>query len=275
VTGELEYVPPGVDVSRPSAARLYDYYLGGSNNYAVDRAAAERIRAMLPELSDLAWVNRGFLQRAVRWLAEQGVHQFIDLGAGLPTQSNTHEVAQKFDPDVRVVYVDHDPYVAIQAAHLLGDEPNTAVITADLRERAVVLEHPELNRLIDFEQPVGLLAVAVMHFVPERDDPWGIIDGYMRALAPGSYLVLSHGTSDRQSETVAEAVREVYRGAQDQMHDRTKPEVERFFEGLELVPPYPGARAGVTFVGEWGAEDPAAADSDGSRWFYGGVARRP
>jgi hypothetical protein len=277
VTRESEYIPPGVDASRPSSARVTDYNLGGTHNFAVDRTAAEGIRAVLPELSDIAWVNRGFLQRSVRFLIEQGIHQFLDLGAGLPTQTNTHDVAQKFAPGARVVYVDYDPGVAVQAAPLLSEDPNTTVVTADLTDPEAVLAHPEVRRLIDFDEPVGLIAVAVLHFVPDETDPWRIVAHYLRALVSGSYFVMSHGTSDRQSETLVDAARRAYCDGQrqEQRHQRSKPEVERFFAGLDIVPPYPGGAPQVSYIGEWGAEDPAAADSDGSRWFYAGVARKP
>jgi S-adenosyl methyltransferase len=273
---EPERVPAGVDPTRPSPARLYDYYLGGSDNFRADREAAEAIRARMPELADAAWANRGFHQRAAVWLAgSRGIRQFIDIGSGLPTQNNTHQAVQKVAADARVVYVDNDPLVRVHASALLTGEGSTRVITADLRDPDGVLSHPQTRELIDFGQPVGLLMTAVLHFVADGSDPWGLVARYMAALAPDSYLVLGHATADQKPPATVQAILDVYAGASEQIYLRARAEVERFFDGLELVPPYEGAPAALTYVGEWGAEDPRLADSDGSRWNYGAVARRP
>jgi S-adenosyl methyltransferase len=272
---EAEFVPAGVDPTTPSTARLYDYYLGGTNNYQVDRDAAERMRAIMPELSDAAWANRGFHQRAAIWMAaEQGVSQFIDIGSGLPTRGNTHEAVQKVDPAIRVVYVDYDPMVQAHAQDLLTDDGTTKFILADMREPAALLGSPELRGHIDVSEPVGLLMTSVVHFMSDELDPVGLIASYMRSLTPGSYLALSHVTHDLLPPRMVEAGLELYRQASEQLYPRTKAEVERFFAGLELVEPYKGAGPQVCYVGLWGAEDPDAADSDGSRVLYCGVARR-
>jgi hypothetical protein len=268
--------PPGVDTTTPSPARLYDYYLGGMNNFPVDREAGEKIRTAMPELEDAAWVNRGFLGRAARWMAaEQGVRQFIDIGAGLPTQNNTHEVVHKIAPEARVVYVDNDPEVPAYARPLLRDVPACTAITGDLRDPDGVLGHPDTRRLIDFTEPVGLLLVAVVHFVADERDPWGIVARYRDALAPGSYLALSHITADNQPPRPVQAIRDVYANATENIHFRARSDVARLFTGWDLVPPYKGAEPAVTWIGYWGAEDPDAADSDGSRWSYAGVGRKP
>ena len=272
---ETKNVPPGVDPTRPSAGRLYDYYLGGTEHFEVDRIAAEMLRAKVPELEDGAWANRGFLQRSASWLAgEAGIRQFIDIGAGLPTRNNTHEAVQKSTPDGRTVYVDNDPMVLAHAHALLENVDNTAYIGGDLREPEGILNNPELRALIDFDQPVGLMLVAVVHFISDDLDPWGLVGRYLDALPAGSYLALSHGTADRGSPEVVKTLREVYANANEQVHLRSKPDVERLFSGLELVPPYEGAEPSVTYLGLWGAEDPLAADSDGSRWAYCGVGRK-
>ncbi len=272
---EAERVPPGIDPTTPSPARLYDYYLGGSANFAVDRQAAETIRARMPELADAAWANRGFHQRAALWLARScGIRQFIDIGSGLPTQNNTHQAVQKAAPDARVVYVDNDPLVRVHADALLTGQGTTKIITADLRDPDGVLNDPQTRELIDFGQPVGLLMTAVLHFVADGSNPRGLVKRYMAELAPGSYLALTHITADQKPPAAVQAIVGIYSGATEQIYMRTRAEVERFFSGLELVPPYEGAPAAVTYVGEWGAEDPALADSDGSRWCYGAVARR-
>jgi hypothetical protein len=272
---EAEQVPPGIDPTTPSPARLYDYYLGGSANFAADRQAAETIRDRMPELADAAWANRGFHQRAALWLARScGIRQFIDIGSGLPTQNNTHQAVQKAAPDAHVVYVDHDPLVRVHADALLTGEGTTKIITADLRDPDGVLNDPQMRELIDFGQPVGLLMTAVLHFVADGSNPRGLVARYMAELAPGSYLALTHITADQKPPAAVRAIVDIYSGATEQIYMRSRAEVEQFFSGLELVPPYQGAPAAVTYVGEWGAEDPALADSDGSRWCYGAVARR-
>jgi hypothetical protein len=267
-------VPPGVNPSKPSPARLYDYYLGGHNNFEVDRKAAEALRLSLPALSDAAWANRGFHQRAATWLAtEAGLRQFIDIGSGLPTVGNTHQVIQRIDPAARVVYADIDPMVAAQSAPLLAGAPNATLITADLRDPGALLGHPAVRSMIDFAEPTGLLMTAVLHFVADAAGPWGLLERYVAALAPGSYLALSHATPDGLPPLAVHAMEETYANATEQLILRPRAEVERFFAGLEMVPPYPGATDGLTFVGQWGAVDPASADSDGSRVLYCGVAR--
>src|SRR5579875_1235637 len=270
-----EPVPPGVDPAVPSPARLYDYYLGGTHNYPADREAAERIRAVGPELTDGAWANRGFHQRAARWIAERGVRQFIDIGSGLPTVGNTHEVVQKIIPDARVVYVDNDPVVLAHATELLAGNPTATLILADLRDPDAILGNRELRELIDFTQPAGLLMTAVVNFVPDASDPWGLVRRYMDALAPGSYLALSHWTNEKVPPGSVQRVEEVYSRSTQPICFRSKAEIARFFDGLEIVPPYDGAGPVVTHVGLWGAEDAGLADSDGSRWSYCAVARRP
>jgi len=266
--------PPGVDPTIPSPARMYDYVLGGTHNFPVDREAAERVRAQAPDLKDAAWVNRAFHQRAARWMAErQGIRQFIDIGSGLPTPSNTHGVVQRTAPEARVAYVDNDPMIRAYASELLAEDGTTIVVTADLREPDAVLE--ELRTLIDFDQPAGLLMTAVLHFVSDEGDPWGLVARYVDALAPGSYLAISHATYDGLPPRLVQASTEVYEQTKADWHPRPRGEVERFFTGLQIVPPYKGAEPAVTHLGVWGAEDPELADSDGSHWWYGGVGRRP
>jgi len=270
-----EPVPPGVDPAVPSPARLYDYYLGGTHNYPADRGAAGRLRAVGPEMMDGAWANRGFHQRAARWIAERGVRQFIDIGSGLPTVGNTHEVVQKIIPDARVVYVDNDPVVLAHATELLAGNPTATLIQADLRDPDAILGNRELRELIDFTQPAGLLMTAVVNFVPDASDPWGLVRRYMDALAPGSYLALSHWTNEKVPPGSVQRVEEVYSRSTQPIYFRSKAEIARFFDGLEIVPPYEGGGPAVVNAGLWGAEDAELADSDGSRWSYCAVARRP
>src|SRR5499425_790264 len=189
-------VPPGVDPSQPTPARVYDYLLGGVNNFAADRDTAELMTSMAPELVDAAFANRGFHQRAAKWIAEQGVRQFIDLGSGLPTVGNTHEVVRKVHPDARVVYVDNDPMVQLHGSRLLAGDDAAVVLLADVREPDAVLGSAEVRRLIDFSQPTAVMMTAVLHFVSDDDDPAGIVARYVSPLPAGSYLALSHTTGD-------------------------------------------------------------------------------
>ena len=273
---EVRQAPAGVDPARPAPARIYDYLLSGENNFQSDRDAAERILALVPEIRDCAWANRGFHQRAARWIAQRGVRQFIDIGSGLPTLGNTHDVVQLVDPQCRVVYVDNDPMVREQAGELLTDPDTVRVVLGDLRDPDSVLTNPDVRALIDFSQPTGLLMTAVMHFVADDKDPWGLLARYIEALAPGSYLSLSHLTDDQKPPRAVREFCSVFDHATEQMHFRSKPDVERFFTGLELVSPYaPDGKGRLCYAGDWEAEDPVLADSDGSRWLYCGVARRP
>jgi hypothetical protein len=249
--------------------------LRGDNHFPTDILAAERILSAVPEIRDCAWSNRGFHQRAAKWIAERGVRQFIDIGSGLPTVGNTHEVVQKVIPGARVVYVDNDPMVAEQGGQLLAEDRSTRVICADLREPESILDHPEVTGLIDFREPVGLLLTAVMMFVSDDADPWAQVARYVDALAPGSYLALSHLTDDYKPPVMAERFRAVFDGATERLYFRSRAGITRFFDGLELVPPYESAEPGICYTGVWGAEDPVLADSDGARWLYCGVARKP
>ena len=261
---------------QPTAAGMYDYYLGGDAHSPADRAAAERILQLLPEVSDTAWANRGFLQRAVRKMAaDWGIRQFVDVGAGLPTQRNTHDVVAEVAAGCRVVYVDHDPVVVERSAAILADTPDTVAIQGDVRDPAGIFGHPDTRRLIDPSAPVGLLLVAVLHFVPDDDDPWGLVKRYLDEVPSGSYLALSHSCADAVPERIRKVAAQIYAATSTPPTDRTKTEVERFFRGLELMPPYEGAKPDVVFAGLWGAEDPAAADTDGSRLVYAGVGRKP
>jgi O-methyltransferase involved in polyketide biosynthesis len=266
---------PASSEELPTAAGMYDYYLGGSNNTAADRAAADQIIEKAPEIRDTAWANRGFLGRAVRWMAaEQGIRQFIDVGAGFPTQRCTHDVAHAVDPGIKVVYSDVDPRVVSHGLTLLAGVPGTAAVQADFRDPESLMSNPRIRELIDFSEPVGMLMLAVTHFIPDADDPWDLVRRHVEPLAPGSFLALSAGTSDRQDERKAERGSQVYAGSASPWTWRTAAEIRRFFDGLELMPPYEGAAPGLTYLGLWGCEDPNTADTDGSRWGYAAVARK-
>ena len=273
---EPEQAMAGVDATRPSPARLYDYYLGGTHNLPVDRVFGDMLKAAVPDLEDGIWANRAFHQRAASWMAaDAGIRQFIDIGSGLPTQDNTHQAVHKIAPSARVVYVDNDPMVAVYAGRLLAADGTTTVVTMDLRDPDAVLGHPDLRAMIDFAEPVGLLMTAVMHFVADGSDPWGLVRRYVGATAAGSYLALSHFTADRLPPAHVQAGHDVYDRATESIYPRSRADIARFFDGLELVPPRRGAESDVTYVSMWRAENLETADTDGARGLYCGVARRP
>ncbi|KWX09492.1 hypothetical protein TR74_09270 [Carbonactinospora thermoautotrophica] len=265
-----ERAPAGIDTTRPSVARMYDYYLGGKDNFAVDREAAERVLAAVPNSRVGALENRAFLRRAVRFMVNQGIRQIIDIGSGLPTVDNTHEVAQQLVPDTRVVYVDIDPIVLAHGRAILANNEHTTVITADMRRPAEVLDHPETKRLIDFSQPVGVLLIAMVHFISDEERPQ--IMGYLRdALPSGSYLAATHITGDGKPAEAVQQIRSVYETTSTPLFFRTHAEVARFFEGFELVEP------GLVTLDAWRPDpsDPSPADPELAGWAYGGVGRKP
>jgi hypothetical protein len=268
---------PGEDYSlrdlradRPTPARMYDYYLGGKDNFAVDREAAEQVLSAAPEVRLLATENRAFLGRAVRFLAaEAGIRQFVDVGTGLPTQGNVHEVAQAVDPAARVVYVDNDPIVRAHARALLPSDGTTAVIEADLRDPRPILDHPDLRRLIRFDEPVAVLFMSVLHFIADEDDPYGTVAAFRDACVPGSYLALSHITSPEQNTEGATAAADVYKAkATSPAILRSPTEVQRYFEGYELVEP------GLVRLPQWRPDDPGDALKADEVWMLAGVGRK-
>ncbi|HEX5188322.1 MAG TPA: SAM-dependent methyltransferase [Streptosporangiaceae bacterium] len=271
---DSDQVPAGVDASQPSVARIYDCLLGGVSNFAADRAAADLMRSRAPELVDAAFANRGFHQRAAKWIAEHGVRQFIDIGSGLPTVGNTHEVVRKVHPDAHVVYVDIDPMVHLHSERLLEGDDAVAVVVADLKDPDAVLANDEVRRLIDFREPVAVLMTAVLHFVSDADDPAAIVARYVAPLAAGSYLALSHTTGDHKPPQAVAAMNEAGRRSAGGNYVRSRAQFREIIGTLEIVPPYDGALPEITWVGLWGCEDPAAADSEGSRWLYCAVAAK-
>jgi hypothetical protein len=271
---DTAWTPPDVDLrtDRPHPARVYDYLLGGKDNFPADREAAEQGMKANPNSRIPPRENRAFLRRAVRYLAEEaGIRQFLDIGTGIPTAPNVHQVAQAVAPASRVVYVDNDPIVLAHARALLTSSPEgeTAYIDADLRDVDRILGSPRLRQVLDLAEPVGLLLIAIMHFVPDGDDPHGIAGQLLAALPAGSYLALSHLTGDFDPEAW-EGVAAVYRRSGVIMRVRSLPEIERFFDGLELVSP------GVVSLPRWRPDaggGPAPTDAQVS--VYGGVARKP
>ena len=268
-------LPEGLDTTKPSPARIYDYMLRGTSHFDVDEEAAKRILTAVPEIKDCAWSNRGFHQRAAAWIAQQGIKQFIDIGSGLPTIGNTHEVVKKIHSDARVVYVDNDPMVELYSQTILEEDGSVSVICADLREPDAILGHPSVRALLDSGEPTGLLMTAVLMFVSDTSDPWSLVSRYVRAVGPGSYLSLSHITDDAKPPVAVDGFRRVFDHATEHMYFRSKTAIAQFFDGLEIVTPYQDGPPTLTYSGLWGAEDVQLADSDGSRWLYAAVARVP
>ena len=253
----------------PSTARIYDYLLGGKDNYPADRAAATEIAQALPNVRTSFRWNRAFLGRAVRYLAtEQGIRQFIDVGTGLPTAANVHEVAQEAAPGTRVVYVDNDPVVLAHGRHLLHGVPGTTIIEHDLRRTKDILDDPELRALIDFGAPVAVLLVAILHFIADADDPAAVVKNLLAPFPSGSYLVISHGTADAVPAVHDAAA--VYRQSTSSAHVRRRNQIERLINGLELVEP------GIVWLPQW-RPDPGSepVPNPSEAYCYALVARKP
>ena len=268
----MSQMPPGIDTSRPHPARMYDYFLGGKNNFSADREAGDKVLTGMPTSRTFARENRAFLARAVRYLAgEAGVRQFLDIGTGLPAVNSVHEVAQALEPAARVLYADNDPLVLAHAQALLTSSAagRTAYVQADLRDPAAILADPVTTDVLNFSRPVALILVAVLHFIPDDDNPAEIIRTLTEALPPGSYVVATHLTGEHDRAGM-DAAGSAYRGAGVRGQARDSDEFARLaFAGLELVPP------GVELVSEWrpeqtGAPRPAPAEVN----CYGGVARK-
>ncbi|MFF4694595.1 SAM-dependent methyltransferase [Streptomyces chattanoogensis] len=259
-----------VDVSVPSVARMYDYYLGGKDNYAVDREACDELSKVVPSTQVLAINNRRFLQRVVRWLArERGIRQFIDHGSGLPTQDNVHQVAQQVDPESRVVYVDNDPIVLAHGRALLEENDHTAVIQADMRDTEGIFGSPEVERLIDFSRPVAALFVSVLHCIPDSDDPGGLVRRVADRLAPGSYLVVCQLVSEDAAtrDFVTKFMDESTHGQWGRV--RQAHELAAFLDGLEVEEP------GLVEVSTWRPDADLGPRQLTKEWIeFGGVARK-
>ncbi len=260
---------PEFDTTVAHPARVWDYLLGGKDNFAADRAAGERLLQVMPEMGLVARGGREFLARAVRYLAaDAGIRQFLDIGTGLPTADNTHEVAQRAAPDSRIVYVDNDPIVLTHARALLTSDPRgeTAYISADMQDTDTILG--EAGRTLDFTEPVAVMLLAVLHFIPDSDEPHAIVARLMRAVPSGSYLVISHASSDIMARTAAAGAETYNEHSAVSINLRTEQQVTRFFDGLDLVPP------GMTPLGHW---RPGPVDVGSLPWLptYTAVGRKP
>ncbi|MFE2874386.1 SAM-dependent methyltransferase [Streptomyces roseus] len=270
------WAPPGIDISVPSVSRIYDYYLGGSHNFEVDRQAARRAMEFLPGLPKIMQANRAFMRRAVRYAVAQGVTQFLDIGSGIPTFGNVHEIAQAASPEARVVYVDHDPVAVAHSRAVLAGDEGTGIVAADLRKPQEILAAPEVAELLDLERPVALLLVAVLHFLEDADDPYAAVAGLRDALAPGSLLILTHASYEGipLSQEVVSGTVGVYRDIRNPLVMRSGGQIGRFFDGFELVEP------GVVSMPLWrpeGIEDPEDGEEPEDPYAFsgfGGVGRK-
>jgi SAM-dependent methyltransferase len=257
------WVPSGVDTKTPSAARLYDYYLGGTHNFAADRELAQRIYEVFPQMPYLARVNRDFLRRAVRYLSQQGIRQFVDIGCGLPTAGPVHEIA----PQARVVYADNEPVAVAHSEILLRDNERTTVLQADLGDPDGILDDDRTRSLLDFDQPVAILMVAVMHFISDERDPGGILRSYRHRLKPDDYLVFSHVSGDTLPNV--EQAAKLYKNSQNPAYLRSYGEIASMLSSFTLVEP------GLVFVPEWHPDNPEDAEGAADCSFYGAVGQVP
>lgn len=250
--------PRGIDPSIPNVARMYDYALGGKDNYQADRAAMEEIFRIAPEGRNVARVNRRFLGRAVRYLARQGIRQFLDLGTGLPNLGNVHEVAKQVDQESRVVYVDYDPVVLAHARAMLAvDDDTIVVVQADIRDPDTILDHSEVRGLLDFSQPIAVLFVSILETITDEEDPAGLVRAFTAPMVPGSYVVVCHLTSEGRPPTLVSTFEQVFSHGESPILYRDRDRIASWLEGFELVKP------GLVRAGEWLPEEVAADDPPG------------
>ncbi|MFI5617257.1 SAM-dependent methyltransferase [Streptomyces sp. NPDC051567] len=249
------WAPPGIDISVPSVSRIYDYYLGGSHNFEVDRQAARRAMEFMPGLPKIMQANRAFMRRAVRHAVAEGITQFLDIGSGIPTFGNVHEIARAASPEARVVYVDHDPVAVAHSRAVIAGDALTGVVAADLRRPKELLAAPEVARLLDLGRPAAVLLVAVLHFLEDEDDPYAAVATLRDALAPGSLLILTHASYEGipVAQDVAGGTVGVYRDIRSPLVMRSGEQIARFFDGFELLEP------GLVPMPNWRPEAPGGA----------------
>lgn len=264
------WAPQGIDISVPSVSRIYDYYLGGSHNFEVDREAARKAMEFMPGLPKIMQANRAFMRRAVNYAVSEGVTQFLDIGSGIPTFGNVHEVALGASAESRIVYVDHDPVAVAHSRAVLNGNEQTTVVSADLRKPRQILDSPEVTGLLDLERPVALLLVAVLHFVEDEDDPQAAVAELRDALAPGSLVVVTHASYEGVpvSEEQAGGAVGVYRNIRNPLIMRSREEIARFFEGYEMVEP------GLVPMPHWRPESPAEEEDAYAFSGFAGVGRK-
>jgi O-methyltransferase involved in polyketide biosynthesis len=272
----VERSSPGkgkVDVDRPSSARIYDYFLGGAHNFEVDRKAADELAQVHPAIARAMRANRSYLRRAVSYLAEAGIDQFLDLGSGIPTVGNVHEIAQRINPQAKVVYVDIEPIAVTHSNTILAGNERAVAVLADLCDPAAVLADPDVQALLDLSRPVALICAGVLQYISDEENPAGVIAGYRDRLAPGSYVAMSHPSMDDltpERSAGATAVTSVYERTPTPFTFRTQETFESYFSGFDLVEP------GVVRLWRWGAvPDEVENDLEGQVSGLAGVARKP
>ncbi|MGI5502784.1 SAM-dependent methyltransferase [Lentzea sp. CA-135723] len=265
------WIPQSVDVSVPSAARVYDYLLGGAHNFAVDRLMGDKAEEMMPNSRSAARLNRAFLRRAVRFMTDQGVRQFLDIGSGIPTVANVHEVAQDEAPECRILYVDRDPVAVAHGELIIAGNDRVGVLQADMRDPESILTSGEANRLLDFDQPIGVLMLFMVHWVPNEADPQGLLKRYREALAPGSYLAISHMAGDHVNDEARNVTDRMAKSGGGDVTYRDRAEIEGFFGDFELVEP------GLVKFAEWRPGGPGDISDDPAvnRIAFAGVGRKP
>lgn len=274
MVAEERVPPPGIDISQPSIARTYDCFLGGKDNFVIDREIAKRTLEIMPDGEKGARANRAFLRRVVRYLVkEAGIRQFLDLGSGLPSAGNVHEVAHETDPSARVVYVDNDPVVLVHARALMVASDATSVITADVREPQRILEHPDVRRLLDFSRPLGLLMFAILHHVNDEEDPESIVATFRAALAPGSHLAISHfqnpGEERPDDARYALEGERLFNTTFGTGRWRGRDEIMAYFGDMKLLDP------GLVPLPDWRPDPGDSQERDLTHYlFAGGVARK-
>lgn len=266
------WAPQGIDISVPSVSRMYDFYLGGSHNFEVDREAARKAMEFMPGLPKIMQANRAFMRRAVRYALDGGISQFLDIGSGIPTFGNVHEVAQGIDPAARVAYVDHDPVAVAHSQAVLEGNSGAVIATADLRRPQEIRDNPEISELLDLDRPVALLLVAVLHFIEDSDDPHTAVAELRDILAPGSLIVITHASYEGVPLTEEEAggAVGVYKNIRNPLVMRSRDEVSRFFDGYEMVDP------GLVPMPNWHPETPVVQANEDPYAFSGfaGVGRK-
>ena len=265
-----QWIPDDLPLEKPSPARIYDCVLGGYHNFEQDRAVAAQLTGLYPDLALAAQANRGFLRRAVQFLVEDGCDQFLDLGSGLPTAGNVHQVAQAANPEVHVVYVDIDPVAVAHGRAILADDPHTVALQGDMRQPAPILENEQVRALLDLERPVGLLAVVALHYVVEDDSAWEAIDLLRARLAPGSWLAIAHGIPEEQSAAGSTGLGQTFQPASS-TRSRPREEILRFFGDWQLVEP------GLVFTPLWRpeGEDDVLLNQPARGLTLAGVAKKP
>ncbi|MFG3527322.1 SAM-dependent methyltransferase [Streptomyces sp. NPDC047917] len=266
------WAPQGIDISVPSVSRMYDFYLGGSHNFEVDREAARKAMEFMPGLPKIMQANRAFMRRAVRYAVSQGISQFLDIGSGIPTFGNVHEVAQAADPEARVAYVDHDPVAVAHSRAVLEGNDRAVIAAADLRHPREIVKNPEITGLLDLDRPVALLLVAVLHFIEDADDPQSAVAELREALAPGSIVVMTHASYEGIPLPREEAggTVEVYKNIRNPLVMRSRAEIAGFFEGYEMIEP------GLVSMPHWRPDAPVVTEQEDPFAFSGfaGVGRK-